>query len=193
MAQWSVFQGEGETEKYVLVEVQEGNYRQADALGIPREKVKGKYYDGAEVGMWWIKKSEIKMPDEFGKGRYVYLEITQPFYVGIYEIIKREGDMIRVRCSKIWIPTEKLRYIYKEIEESIKNGTYPWRNRLDMIKEMAEIADGEVWIDGEKLYCEATFDIRVLKKYRATIKRDIFSTHYLDFYLYGEEEAPYRL
>jgi len=187
------FKVRGETEKYVLVDVDGWNFEQADALGIDRGDVIDGYHIDAKVGKWWINKSKIKMPDEFGKGRYIYLEITQPFYMGIYDIIKREGDIIRVKCSKIWIPSEKLRAIYREIEESIKKGTYPWRNRLDMIKEMAEMAEGEVWIDGERLYCEATFDLKHLREYRAKIKDEKFGVHYLDFYLYGEEEVPYRL
>ncbi len=187
------FKVRGETEKYVLVDVDGWNFEQADALGIDRGDVIDGYHIDAKVGKWWINKCEIKMPDEFGKGRYIYLEITQPFYMGIYDIIKREGDIIRVKCSKIWIPSEKLRAIYREIEESIKKGTYPWRNKLEMIKEMAEIAEGEVWIEGERLYCEATFDLKHLREYRAKIKDEKFGVHYLDFYLYGEEDVPYRL
>ncbi len=183
----------GETERYVLVEVDGWNFEQADTLGIDRKDVIDGYHKDQKVGKWWLQKSEIKMPDELGKGKYIYLEITPPFYMGIYEILNREGDIIRVRCDKIWIPRGKLEYIYRRIEGSIKKGVYPWTNRLDMIKEMAEIADGKVWIEGEKLYCEATFDLNHLREYRAKIKDENFGEHYLDFYLYGEEEVPYRL
>ena len=167
----------GETEKYVLVEVQEGNYRQADALGIAREKVDGVYYDGAEVERWWIKKSEIKMPDELGKGRYVYLKAGY-YRDGVYEIVEKEGNKIRVRGKEV-----NRDYEYERLMDRIKRKAFPWSYKYKKWNE----GNPKVWIDGEWVYYEATFDIEKMKK----IRREMDGV--FDFYLYGEEEVPYRL
>ena len=171
------FNVRGETERYVLVEVQEGNYRQADALGIPREKVKGKYYDGAEVGMGWIKKSEIKMPDEFGKGRYIYLNAGY-YRDGVYEVVEREGNKIRVRGKKANKDDE-----YERVMDRISRNAFPWSYEYKKWNE----GTPKVWIGGEWIYYEATFDLEKMKK----IRREMDGV--FDFYLYGEEEVPYRL
>ena len=46
-------------------------------------------------------------------------------------------------------------------------------------------------MEGNCVYYEATFDLEILRKYKG--KRDEYGRIVLDYYLYGEEEVPYRL
>ncbi len=167
----------GETGKYVLVEVQEGNDMQADALGIPRKKVYGVYYDGAEVERWWIKKKDIKMPDEFGRNNYVYLKAGY-YRDGVYEIVEREGNKIRVRGKKV-----DGGFKYERLMDRIRRNAFPWSYEYKKWNE----GNPKVWKEGEWIYYEATFDIEKMKK----IRREMNGV--FDFYLYGEDDVPYRL
>jgi len=189
------FEVYGETEKYLYVNVEESEFKQAEALGIEWEKIKGDYRKDPEIGMWWLKKREVKMPDEFGKGKYAYLKICPPFYRDICEVIERDGDYIRVRCRKIYAVDENQRdKLYEEFQEYIRKGTFPWESEWMAIKEIAKEIDSRMWKEGKyDLYIEATFNLKVLRKYRAMVRDKYFGTHYLDFYLYGEEDVPYRL
>jgi len=168
----------GETERYVLVEVQEGNYLQADALGIDRKKVEGVYYEGAEVERWWLHKSEIKMPDELGKGRYGYLDAGY-YRVGVYEVVDRTESKIRVRGMRVYSNWE-----YERLVDRIKRGAFPWS--FEYTKWNIGI-EPEVWIEDEIMYYEAWLDVELLKRIRKE------TNGLFDFYLYGEEEVPYRL
>ncbi len=189
------FEVVGETEKYLYVNIEESEFKQADALGIEWEKIKGDYRKDPEIGTWWLKKNEVKMPDEFGKGKYVYLKIYPPFYRDICEVIERDGDYIRVRCRKIYAVDENQRdKLYDEFQEYIRKGTFPWEAEGMAIKEIAKEINSSMWKEGKyDLYIEATFNLNVLRKYRAMVRDKYFGTHYLDFYLYGEEDVPYRL
>ncbi len=189
------FEVYGETEKYLYVKVDESEFKQAEALGIEWEKIKGDYRKDPEIGMWWLKKNDVKMPDEFGKGKYVYLKICPPFYRDICEVIERDGDYIRVRCRKIYAVDENQRdKLYDEFQEYIRKGTFPWESEWMAIKEIAKEINSSMWKEGKyDLYIEATFNLKVLRKYRAMVRDKYFGTHYLDFYLYGEEDVPYRL
>ncbi len=189
---WVWYNGEffevtGESKGYVYVKVH--GIAHADALGIPREKVLSTYPEDPEVTDWWLKKSEIKMPDELGKGKYIYMEMGPYFILDVFKIVRREGNRIRVRGKKCrpWPP----KYKYESIKKNIDEGTYPWDLESRVIKEIADKAEGEVWLEGNCVYYEATFDLEILKKYKG--KRDEYGRIVLDYYLYGEEEVPYRL
>jgi len=168
----------GETERYVLVWVQEGNYLQADALGIDRKKVEGVYYEGAEVERWWLHKSEIKQIDEFGRGKYVYLWLD--YYRGVYPVEDRFDEKMIVRGRMIYSD-----WYYEDIKKAIEVGIFPWPNN----KYKAYVVRGhaDVWKEDEWMVFEATFDINIMKKVREETRGKF------DFYLYGEEEVPYRL
>jgi len=165
----------GETEKYVLVDIEECGYEQADALGIPREEVACDYHKEQNVGKWWLKKSEIKMPDEMGKGRYIYLSISNVFNNGVYEVVEKNGNKLRVRGM--------LLKEHDRIIGRIMNKLFPWNN-----VEMNKNARPEWWWEGEWIVFEATFDLKELKKYRSSEEHSAY-----DYYLYGEEKVPYRL
>ena len=195
------FEVRGETEKYVLVEVGEWRFDQADALGIKREDVISERYKPAKIGSWWLRKDEVKMPDEFGKGKYVYMRLMGEFGEGegyVHEIVKRDGNYIRVRGRYV-----KRKYRidnqYKKIKEKIDINEFPMghiypsiienEEKVRIMEDMNEEGDGEVWRPSEdEILFEATFDVRKLRKLRS-----MSDGVWHDFYLYGEEEVPYRL
>ena len=191
------FEVYGETEKYIRVEVGEWRYDQADALGIERKKVEAERFESQDVPYWWFRKSEVKMPDEFGKGKYIYLDLGW-YRPGVYEVVRRKGKYIRVRGR--WLYGD-VRKTYLEIKKKIEENAFPEPRSsccaeegiLDMWNEIDDIADPEVWMptDNEVLY-EVTFDLEKLRKYRMK-REEEYQIPYLDFYLYGEEEVPYRL
>ncbi|NPA75798.1 MAG: hypothetical protein GXO25_06940, partial [Euryarchaeota archaeon] len=165
-----------ETKKYVYVKVQ--GIAHAAALGIPIEKVYSTYPEDAEVEEWWLKKSEIKMPDEIGKGKYIYLKSGAYFLLDVYEIVERDGKQIRVRGKKC--PFGRPEYEYEGIKKYIRMKIFPWDISSRVIKEIAENAEPEAWIEGDCVYYEATFDLETLKKYKG--KRDEYGRVMLDYY-----------
>ncbi len=192
------FEVYGETEKYIRVWVGEGRYDQADALGIDRKKVESQRFEDQDVPYWWFRKSDVKMPDEFGRGKYIYLNLGGYYRPGVYEVVRRKGKYIRVRGRELY---GDVRETYLEIKKKIEENAFPEprsgccaeEGLVKMRNEIDDIADPEVWMptDNEVLY-EVTFDLEKLRKYRMK-RKNKYQTPYLDFYLYGEEEVPYRL
>ena len=193
------FEVMGETEKYIRVEVGVWRYDQADALGIDRKKVEAERFESQDVPYWWFRKSDVKMPDEFGKGKYIYLNLGGYYRPGVYAVVRRKGKYIRVRGRKVY-DRRKIDRLYEEIKEYIENGLFPmgrtYKFMDDVRKEMNTIinkeAEPDMWRPSEdELFYEVTFDLEKLRKYR--VMRDSKQHPYLDFYLYGEEDVPYRL
>ena len=185
----------GETEKYVLVDIEECGYEQADALGIPREDVACDYHKEQKVGIWWLKKREIKMPDEFGKGKFIYIYMLNTYLPGeILEVIKKEGSVVRLRHGEIY----NVESMFEEIKESIRDRAFPWyvRNEIQ-VKEIAENAEAECWKEGDYVYFEFNIDMEIMKRWRAKLAKEITedtkSEIKMHYYWYGKEVVPYRL
>ncbi len=193
------FEVVGETEKYILVEVGEWRYDQADALGIERKKVESQRFESQDVPYWWFRKSDVKMPEEFGKGKYIYMNLSWCYRPGVYEVVRRRGNYIRVRGRMVNY-RRKIDELYQEIKEYIEKGLFPMGRtyefmedvRKEMYRVINEEAEPDMWRPSEdELFYEVTFDLEKLRKYRAEI--GIYEPPGPDFYLYGEEEVPYRL
>ena len=146
------FEVYGETEKYIRVWVGEWRYDQADALGIDRKKVESQKFEDQDVPYWWFRKSDVKMPEEFGKGKYIYLNLGGYYRPGVYEVVRRKGKYIRVRGRMVY-SRGKIDNLYQEIKEYIEKGLFPMGRtyefmddvRKEMYRVINEEAEPDMW------------------------------------------------